>query len=104
MRGARNQTRQARSRMRSSAVAHDEALTLSGVCDIVAHCARRAGLQDVRPHVLRHTFGKQALDAGEDLVTVATLMGHARLDTTAIYTQPNQRDLERAVEKLSSES
>jgi len=28
-------------------------------------------------------------------------MGHARLDTTAIYTQPSQRDFERAVEKLA---
>jgi len=80
----------------------DEPLTPSGVWDIVVNCARRAGLQDVSPHVLRHTFGKQALDAGENLVTVATLMGHARLDTTAIYTQPNQRDLERAVERLET--
>lgn len=37
----------------------------------------------------------------ENLVTVATLMGHSRLDTTAIYTQPSRRDLEEAVEKLA---
>ncbi len=34
--------------------------------------------------MLRHTFGKQTLDAGEGLVTVARLLGHTRLDTTAI--------------------
>ena len=34
---------------------------------------------------LRHTFGKHLLDAGEDLVTVATLMDHKSADTTAIY-------------------
>ena len=52
--------------------------------------------------MLHHTFGKQALDAGENLVTVATLMGYSRLDTTAIYIQPNHQDLERAVEKLAT--
>ena len=35
------------------------------------------------------------------LVTVAKLLGHERLETTAIYTQPNERDLERAVDKLA---
>jgi site-specific recombinase XerD len=79
----------------------DEPLTPSGVWEIVVNLAQRAGLPDVSPHVLRHTFGKQALDAGESLVTVATLMGHARLETTALYTQPSQADLERAVEKLA---
>ena len=35
------------------------------------------------PHVLRHTFGTQLVRGGVDLVTVAELMGHARLETTA---------------------
>jgi len=52
-------------------------------------------------HTLRHTFGKLALHEGEDLVTVAHLLGHSRLDTTAIYTQPSRRDLEEALEKLT---
>jgi site-specific recombinase XerD len=69
---------------------------------VVEKYSQLAGLEGVTPHVLRHTFGKQTLDAGESLVTVATLMGHSRLDTTAIYTQPNQQDLERAVERLAT--
>ena len=52
------------------------------------------------PHTLRHSFGKHALDAGADLVSVAALLGHERLETTAVYTTPSQRDLERVVEKL----
>ncbi len=65
-----------------------------------AHLAR---LEDVTPHTLRHTFGKSALDAGVDLVTVSRLMGHERLETTAIYTTPSAQDLEKAVEKLEAD-
>jgi site-specific recombinase XerD len=65
--------------------------------------ARLAGLEDVTPHTLRHSFGKHALDAGADLVSVAALLGHQRLETTAIYTTPSQRDLEKVVEKLEQD-
>lgn len=70
---------------------------------LVAKYARLAGLEDVTPHTLRHSFGKHALDAGADLVSVAALLGHQRLETTAIYTTPSQRDLEKVVEKLEQD-
>ena len=38
-----------------------------------------------------------------NLVTMAALMGHSRLATTALYTHPTQEDLARAVEKLAAE-
>jgi len=69
---------------------------------LVTKYARLAGLDGVSPHTLRHSMAKQALDAGTDLVTVATILGHTRLETTAIYTRPSARDLERAVEKLET--
>ena len=46
---------------------------------------------------------KQALDAGINLVTVSRLLGHERLETTAIYTTPSAQDLEKAVEKLEAD-
>jgi integrase/recombinase XerD len=67
---------------------------------MVAKYAQAAGLEGVTPHQLRHSFGKHALDAGVDLVTVSKLLGHTRLDTTARYTTPSEKDLEKAVEKL----
>jgi integrase/recombinase XerC len=70
---------------------------------VIAKYARQADLENVSLHTLRHTFGKQALDAGVNLVAVARLLGPERLETTAIYTQPSQRDLEQAVEKLSAD-
>lgn len=77
-----------------------EPLRPQGVQQVVAKYARRAGLPEVTPHVLRHTFAKHVLDAGEDLATVQRLLGHERLETTAIYTQPTARDLEAAVRRL----
>ena len=73
-----------------------------GVADLVAKHARRAGLEDVTPHTLRHTFARRLLDEGASLVDVAALLGHEKLETTAVYTQPHPRDLERAVERLAA--
>jgi len=79
-----------------------EPLRPQGVELIVAKYASIAGLENVTPHVLRHSFAKQVLDTGTDLVAVSKLLGHERLDTTARYTQPTERDLEKAVERLET--
>jgi site-specific recombinase XerD len=70
---------------------------------LVSKYARLANLEDVTPHTLRHSFGKHALDARADLVSVSALLGHQRLETTAIYTTPSQRDLEKVVEQLEQD-
>ena len=48
-------------------------------------------------HVIPHTFGTSLLRNGVDIVTVAELMGHRRLDTTRLYTNP--RELHQPGEK-----
>jgi integrase/recombinase XerC len=53
------------------------------------------------PHRLRHTFGKSLVDAGVSLDRVAMLLGHTRLDTTAIYTMPSLADLESEVDRIA---
>ena len=54
--------------------------------DIVKAMANRAGLtKEVSPHVLRHTFATMALQKGISLPTVQKILGHDRLQTTAIY-------------------
>ncbi|MGB9792135.1 MAG: tyrosine-type recombinase/integrase [Thermacetogeniaceae bacterium] len=58
---------------------------------------------DATPHSFRHTFCKMLLDAGESLDKVAVLAGHGNLNTTARYTRPGRRGLEKAVEKLAWE-
>jgi integrase/recombinase XerC len=73
--------------------------------EIIEGLGRLANLDAERadpfgPHVLRHTFGTQLVRSGVDLVIVAELMGHARLDTTRIYARATKADRERALDVL----
>jgi len=78
----------------------DDRLTPSAMWRVVNKYGQRAGLS-ISPHTLRHTFGTRLVRSGTDLVTVAAMMGHESLDTTAIYTQPTADDMANAVEGLA---
>ena len=71
-----------------------------GIQYVTSKYAYLAKLHSVTPHVLRHTFGKNLVDAGVSLDQVATLLGHKNLNTTRVYTRPSGTDLARAVGKL----
>jgi len=58
------------------------------------------GLEQLSPHLLRHTFCKNLVDAGVSLEKVAALAGHESLETTRRYVEPSLKDLERAVELI----
>lgn len=50
------------------------------------------------PHVLRHTFATTMLDNGADIRTIQTLLGHASLATTQIYTHTTFEQVKKAYE------
>jgi integrase/recombinase XerC len=66
---------------------------------VVTEYGYRARFDNLTPHTLRHTFAKSLVDGGVPIEQVAKLLGHSRLNTTRIYTDPNERDLEKALEK-----
>ncbi|WP_041274457.1 tyrosine-type recombinase/integrase [Desulforamulus reducens] len=68
---------------------------------MVTKYAKGAGLEDVSPHTLRHTFCKSLADQGVRLEHIAYLAGHESLETTRRYTQPGENDLRKAVQTIS---
>jgi len=67
---------------------------------VISALARRAHLEHVSAHTLRHTFALGYLrDNPGKLVELSNLLGHESLDTTAVYTQPSRDDLAADLER-----
>jgi len=70
---------------------------------VIRRLAAEAGLE-LSAHVLRHTCVTNLIRSGADVVMVAEIAGHRRLDTTRRYSLPSQADKDAALEAVVVET
>jgi len=68
------------------------------------NACRKAMIDDMRFHDLRHTFATRLVESGVDLITVRDLLGHFSVRITQRYTHSSQKTKKEAVELLAKKS
>jgi integrase/recombinase XerD len=62
-------------------------LTRQGFWLILKSYAQRAGIDDITPHTLRHSYAAHALGNGAELADIQKQLGHVSISTTQVYRQ-----------------
>ena len=74
---------------------YKDRMTPSNVQLLIKNTALRAGIdKNVSPHILRHSFATNFIQNNGNIRYLSTMLGHASINTTAIYTHVVDNDLE----------
>jgi integrase/recombinase XerC len=77
----------------------DTPLEARSILRIIRDLGAKAGLGRVHPHMIRHSFATAMLDRGADILSISSLLGHASLSATQIYTHCSLAHLRREMQK-----
>ena len=62
-------------------------MSRSALSFVIREIGRQAGIGNVSPHTLRHSFATHLLERGADIRAIQELLGHTYLTSTQIYTR-----------------
>lgn len=74
-------------------------MTRKGIDTLLKKYGDRLGM-DVSAHKLRHTLAYKLINKGNAITTVQKILGHSDINTTLIYTQTTNKDMEDALDNL----
>ena len=81
---------------------YDEPLTRSGLCSAIAKYNKRRGVQKTSIHLFRHTYAKNWLTSGGDIISLAKVLTHSELDMVKRYSNLYAYDVRNEMEEHST--
>jgi integrase/recombinase XerD len=75
-------------------------LTRQAAWAIIKNYAAQAGVPEISPHTLRHSFGTHLMQHGADSRSVQALLGHSDISTTEIYTHITDLHMRKAYDRF----
>ena len=81
---------------------YDEQMTRSGLCSAIAKYNKRRGVEKTSIHLFRHTYAKNWITSGGDVIALARVLTHSELDMVKRYANLYAYDVKEEMEEHST--